>query len=75
MTKKGKLEEIFSKAQFADDPKTYKVVYRDFEKLRKISMPEFLKESNNFQTIPSNRIELITKNNRVLFRKTKKWVD
>lgn len=72
MVKKGKLEEIFSKARFADDPNSYKIVYRDFEKFCKISIPEFLIESNNFQTIPSNRIELVIKNNKILFRKTKK---
>ena len=42
MVKKGKLEEIFSKARFVGDPNSYKIVYRDFEKFRKISIPEFL---------------------------------
>lgn len=70
--KKGKVQEIFSKAQFADDPSTYKIVYRDLNTLKKLDLPQFLKESNNFETIPASRIELITKNNMILFRKFKK---
>ncbi len=31
MPKKGVIEEIFSKARFADDTKAYKIFYRDFE--------------------------------------------
>jgi S-adenosylmethionine:diacylglycerol 3-amino-3-carboxypropyl transferase len=71
MVKKGKLEEIFSKARFADDPFTYKVFYRDFANLREMSLPEFIEESENFETIPITRIELIKKNNKTLFRKSK----
>ena len=72
MTKKGIIEEIFSKAIFADDTKSYKVTYRDFEKLRKVSLDEFVKESNNFQTIPITRIMSIEKNHRILFEKNRK---
>ncbi len=72
MGKKGKLEEIFSKARHADDPFSYKIFYRDFESLRELTLPDFLKESNNFETIPSSRIELIKKNNKILFRKSKR---
>ena len=72
MVKKGKLEEIISKAKYADDPFSYTILYRDFEKLREVSLPSFLKESNNFETIPVSRIELIMKNNKILFRKSKK---
>lgn len=72
MTKKGIIEEIFSKAIFADDAESYKVTYRDFEKLREISLKEFVKESNNFQTIPITRIMSIKKNHRILFEKNRK---
>ena len=72
MVKKGNLEEIFSKARFADDPFTYKVFYRDFESLREMSLPEFIEESENFETIPITRIELIKKNNKILFTKSKR---
>jgi len=72
MTKKGIIEEIFSKAIFADDVGSYQVTYRDFEKLRETSLKEFVKESNNFQTIPITRIMNIKKNHRILFEKNRK---
>jgi len=72
MAKKGVIEEIFSKAKFTDDAKTYRIIYRDFEKLRETTLPEFIKESNNFQTIPISRIEAIKKNHRILFEKNSK---
>lgn len=71
MVKKGKIAEIFSKAQFADDPNTYKIFFRDFESTREVSLPEFIKESEQFETIPISRITLIKKNNKILFRKNK----
>lgn len=75
MSKKGIIEEIFSKARFADDAKTYKIFYRDFENLREITLPEFIKESNDFQTIPITRIERIKKNHRILFEKNTKKIE
>ena len=72
MVKKGVIDEIFSKAKFADDANAYKIIYRDFEKLRETTLPEFIKESNNFQTIPISRIEMIKKNHRILFEKNSK---
>jgi hypothetical protein len=75
MAKKGVMEEIFSKARFADDAKTYKIFYRDFERLRETTLPEFIKESNNFQTIPITRIEVIKKNHRILFEKNSKKIE
>lgn len=71
MTKKGIIEEIFSKARYADDPNTYRIFYRDFDKIRELSLSEFDKESNNFETIPVTRIQLIKKNNKILFTKEK----
>lgn len=69
MTKKGVIEEIFSKARFADDPKLYKVFYRDFENIRELTLPDFIAESNNFETIPITRIEMIKRNEKILFKK------
>lgn len=69
MTKKGVVEEIFSKAKFADESKLYKIFYRDFEKTIEVTLPEFLVQSDNMQTIPINRIKRIKKNNTVLFEK------
>lgn len=69
MTKKGVVEEIFSKARFGNGAESYKIFYRDFEKIMETTLPEFIKLSENFETIPASRIEKITKNNIVLFKK------
>jgi len=72
MIKKGVIEKNFSKAIFADDIKIYKIFYRYFEKLRETLLIEFIKESNNSQSIPITRIERIKKNHRILFEKNRK---
>ena len=69
MTKKGVVEEIFSKARFGNDAESYKIFYRDFEKITETALPEFIKLSENFEIIPASRIEKITKNHMVLFEK------
>jgi hypothetical protein len=69
--KKGIIEEVFSKARFSDNPKEYKIFYRDFERIIVKTLPEFIKESNEFQTIPISRIEKIERNNSILFEKRK----
>jgi hypothetical protein len=69
MVRKGRIEEIFSKALFADESEQYNICYRDFERIREVTLPEFLIQSNNFQTIPINRIKKIKKSNTVLFEK------
>jgi hypothetical protein len=73
--KKGIIGEIFSKAKFADNPNKYKIFYRDFERNVKMSLPEFIRESNNFQTIPISRIERIERNDTVLFEKKRLKID
>ncbi|NIU01798.1 MAG: DUF504 domain-containing protein [Nitrosopumilaceae archaeon] len=69
MVKKGRIEEVFSKARYADDPSLYKVFFRDFNRTREIDLLGFIRESNNFETIPISRIEKIMKNNTILFEK------
>ncbi len=71
MVKKGKIEEIFSKARFADDPNTYKVFFRDFDTIREVALLDFIIESNNFETIPITRIKMIKKDDKILFEKSK----
>ena len=66
------IDEIFSKARFGNEAETYKISYRNFEKIINITLPEFIKISENFETIPIGRIEKITKNNTVLFEKNAK---
>ena len=67
--KKGRLEEIFSKAIYADDPRLYTVSYRDFESAVQVPLFEFLKLSENFELIPANRIIVVSKEGKVIYRK------
>jgi hypothetical protein len=67
--KKGRLEEIFSKAIYADDPRRYSVGYRDFESVVQVPLLEFLKLSENFELIPANRIIVVSKEGKVIYRK------
>ena len=69
MTRKGRLKEIFSKALYADNPNLYSVSYREFNLIIEVSLPEFLRLSENFEIIPPNRIFLITREGKVLYRK------
>ena len=71
MVRKAKMEEIFSKAKFADDANLYSVTFRDFDTLKTVSLPKFLDESENFQTIPVSRITMIKKGDKILFTKIK----
>ena len=71
LVKKGKIEEILSKAQYADDPVLYKIYYRDLQTIKESTLPDFIEESNNFETIPITRIEMIKKGSEILFKKTK----
>lgn len=72
MVKKGIIEEIFSKAKFSNQKDLYIIWYRDFEKLREVTLSEFIKESENFSKIPISRIMMIRKNNTILFEKDTK---
>jgi hypothetical protein len=67
--RKGKLEEILSKALYADNPKLYSVSYRDFESVVQIPLLEFLKISENFEIIPANRIIVVSKDGEALYKK------
>ncbi|HSD05326.1 MAG TPA: DUF504 domain-containing protein [Nitrosopumilaceae archaeon] len=69
MSRKGRLSEIFSKAQYADDPTSYTVGYLDYDMIKEVTLPEFIKESDNFETIPITRIQFVKKGNRILFSK------
>ena len=71
MPRKGKLAEIFSKARYADNPNSYIVGYLDFDVIKEVTLPEFIKISDNFETIPITRIHHIKKGNRILFSKAK----
>lgn len=67
MTRKGRLEEIFSKALHADDPSLYFVSYRDFADVVEVPLDEFMKLSENFSTIPASRITRVRKDKETLY--------
>jgi hypothetical protein len=69
VTRKGRLDEIFSKALYADDATLYSVSYRDFENIVEVPLPEFVKLSENFTVIPQTRILLVRKHEQVLYHK------
>jgi uncharacterized protein (UPF0248 family) len=69
MARKGRLDEIFSKALYADDAALYTVSYRDFQNIVEVSLQEFVGLSENFQVIPQSRIVLVKKGGEVLYRK------
>ena len=69
MVKKGIIEEIFSKAIYADDSLKYVVTYRDFEHYKKINLKDFVTLSENFQLIPISRIIKIQKADTILYQK------
>ncbi|MFQ5969899.1 MAG: DUF504 domain-containing protein [Nitrososphaerales archaeon] len=69
MVRKGRLQEIISKAIYADDPKLYTVGYRDFNEIKEVFLPEFLQISEDFQTIPASRIVSIKRLNKTLYKK------
>ena len=71
MPKKGRLEEIFSKAIYSDDPTLYSVYYRDFDSLLEVSLLEFVRASENFELIPASRVMRVTKDGKVLYSKKK----
>lgn len=69
MTRKGRLQEIFSKALYADNPDLYSVSYRDYSSIVEVPLLEFINISENFELIPSNRVLLVRKERQVLYRR------
>lgn len=67
MSKKGKLEEIFSKAIYSDDPRLYSVYYRDYNSFVEVSLSEFVKVSQNFELIPAHRVMKVTRDEKVIY--------
>lgn len=69
--RKGRLEEIFSRALHADDPTLYFVCYRDFDLIAEVTLAEFVKLSEDFAVIPASRITKIRKGDQVLYEKSR----
>jgi hypothetical protein len=68
--RKGKLEEILSKARFYDDIELYQVSYRDFDIIVTIPLKEFILLSSKFELIPVSRIVEIKKGTTVMYSKS-----
>lgn len=68
--RKGKLEEILSKAKFYDDIDLYQVSYRDFDSIVSLTLKEFIFLSSNFESIPITRIVEIKKGSDVMYTKS-----
>jgi uncharacterized protein (UPF0248 family) len=68
--RKGKLEEILSKARFYDDVDLYQVSYRDFDNIASVTLKEFFYLSSNFESIPISRIVEIKKGLDVIYSKS-----
>jgi uncharacterized protein (UPF0248 family) len=68
--RKGKLEEILSKAKFHDDIELYHVSYRDFDNIVSVTLKEFIFLSSNFESIPVSRIVKIKKGSDVIYSKS-----
>ena len=67
--RKGKLEEILSKALYADNPHLYSISYRDFDSVVELPLLEFLKISEDFDVIPASRIIVVSRGIQELYRK------
>ncbi len=70
MARKGRLEEIFSKALHSgDDANSYYVSYRDFANIVEVTLPEFVRLSENFTIIPQSRIVSVRRGEETLYRR------
>ena len=67
--KKGRLQEILSKALYHDDILLYTDLYRDFEWIVQMSLKEFLCLSDNLETIPITRIVEVRRIDEILYKK------
>jgi len=70
--RKGLLQEIMSKAIYADDINLYRVCYRDRDDCKEVTLREFLTISENFQLIPANRIICVKRGKDIIYSKRHK---
>lgn len=73
--RKGKLEEILSKAKFYDDIDLYQVSYRDFDNTVSVTLRQFILLSSNFESIPVSRIVEIKKGSDIIYSKSGSYRD
>lgn len=70
--RKGLLEEVLSRALYADNPEVFTVTYRELDAAREVKLTEFLKLSDNFQTIPASRIILVKREGETLYKTSRR---
>lgn len=73
--RKGKLEEILSKAKFYDNIDLYHVSYRDFDSIVSVTLKEFIFLSSNFESIPVSRIVEVKRGSNVVYSKSNQQRD
>lgn len=69
--KKGSLEETISFGMHGDDPKRYKVWYRDKDVIKEASLEDFM-GAEDYSPIPITRITKITKDDKIVWSKGQK---
>jgi len=62
------LEEIISKALHSDNRSRYSIIYREFDMAKEVQLIDFIRMSNNFETIPASRIILVKRDGKILFK-------
>lgn len=67
--KKGRLQEILSKAIYADNPHIYTISYRDFDTILSVPLLNFMEISQNFEIIPATRIIQVKREERIMYEK------
>ncbi len=67
--RKGKLQEVLSKAIYADNPDIYIISYRDFDTILSVPLLKFIEVSQNFEIIPATRIIQVRKGERIMYEK------
>ena len=65
--KKGKLQEVLSKAIYADDPSLYSIFYRDYNTIITTTLVKFMILSRNLQIIPATRILKIMRKEQIVY--------
>ena len=66
---KGAIAEIFSRALYHEKADHYLVGYLDFGAIKEVSLPEFIRLSENFGIIPASRIAYIKNGNEVVYQR------
>ena len=67
--KKGRLQEILSKAIYADNPHIYTISYREFDTILSVPLLYFMEISQNFEIIPATRIIQVKRGERIMYEK------